>query len=115
MHKLVILIEPLDDWAAFEAAWPDFLYNVESMPGLLRESSSQVDYVLLGARYARVHELFFESLSAAQSAMTTEAGKAAGRLLQQITGGKMTIFFAEYKEDDIENIMKYRKKANEEQ
>jgi uncharacterized protein (TIGR02118 family) len=108
MHKFVILIEPLDDWQAFEDAWPEFLHLAEAMPGLLREASSQVDNFLIGHPYAQVHELFFDSLETAQAALASPAGRAAGRLLQQATGGKLTLFFAEYKEDYLANIRKYR-------
>ena len=109
MHKLVILIEPLEDRTDFEESWPEFLHLVESMPGLLREATSRVELILYGNQYAQVHELYFDSLLAAQSAMASDQGRAAGRLLQQITDGKMALFIADHHQDEIENIMKYRK------
>lgn len=108
MHKLVILIEPLDDWTAFEESWPEFLHLVETMPGLKREASSRVSLALFGNHYAQVHELFFDSLTAAQTAMASENGRAAGRLIQEITGGKIVLFIAEYQEDNLDNIRKFR-------
>jgi hypothetical protein len=108
MHKLVILIEPLEDWTALEDAWPEFLRKVESMPGLLREASSRVDRLLSGSAYAQIHELYFDSLSSVINAMSSPDGRAAGRLLQSMTSGKMTLLIADHHEDEMENIRKYR-------
>lgn len=108
MHKLVILIEPLEDWTAFEEAWPDFLLKVEAMPGLVKEATSRVDRALFGNTYAQVHELYFDSLTSVLAAMSSPDGRAAGRMLQSITAGKMTLLIADYHEDDLDNIYKYR-------
>lgn len=109
MYKLVIMIGPLDNWAAFDDAWPQFLHEVESMPGLRREATSRVHAVLFGeAAVEFVHELFFDSLEVAQQAMASPQGRAAGRLLQAMTGGSLTLFLADHKEDDLENILKYK-------
>jgi uncharacterized protein (TIGR02118 family) len=109
MVKLVILIEPLDDWSKLEAAWPQFLHYAEEMPGLQREAVSTVDSMLYGnCAYMQMHELFFDSLETARQAMSSPAGQAAGRHLQQMTGGKLVLFFADYKEDGIANLRKYK-------
>lgn len=109
MHKLVILIEPVEDWQGFEAAWPEFLHLVEGMPGLRREASSRVVSFLYGNNpCAQMHELFFDSMEEAQRALSSPQGKAAGQLLQHMTRGQMSLFFAEHKEDDLENIRKYQ-------
>ncbi len=111
MHKLVILFESIDDWEAFEAQWPQFLHLAEEMPGLRRESTSRVERFLYGKpEYTRVHELFFDDLEAAEAAMASAQGSEAGRLLQNMTGGRLNLFLAEYKEDDLENIHKYTHK-----
>jgi hypothetical protein len=60
-----------------------------------------------------MHELYFENLQAAQQAMASEQGRAAGKLLQVMTGGRMTLFFADHKEDDLNNIQKYRRSGEE--
>ncbi|MBN1148003.1 MAG: hypothetical protein JXA78_12165 [Anaerolineales bacterium] len=110
MHKLVILIDDLDDWDALEAEWPRFLHNAEQMPGLLREATSRVVRPLYGnSSYLKMHELFFASLEQAEMALASSQGMAAGRLLQQMTAGRMTLFLAEHKEDDLENIRKYQR------
>jgi len=109
MHKLVILIEPPDDWAAFDDSWPQFLHYAEGMPGLRREASSRVDAFLYGERtYALMHELFFESLEEAQQAMASPEGRQAGRVLQAMSRGRMALFFADHKEDDMENIKRLK-------
>lgn len=109
MHKLVILIEPPDDWAAFNDTWPQFLHYAESMPGLRREATSHVDAFLYGDRYyALMHELFFDTLEQAQQAMASEEGRQAGRVLQALSLGHMVLFFADHKEDDLENIRKLK-------
>jgi uncharacterized protein (TIGR02118 family) len=114
MVKLVILIEPLDESDKFEEAWPLFLHYAEEMPGLQREASSQVEAMLYGdSTYSMMHELFFESAQAAQEAMTSSAGQAAGRLLQQITGGNLVLFFADHKEDDIANLRSFQQPADD--
>jgi uncharacterized protein (TIGR02118 family) len=109
MHKLVILIEQQEDWTYFESQWPDFLHLAESMPGVKREATSRVERLLYGECHGvLVHEIFFDTLIEAETALASPAGQAAGRLIQQITGGRMTIFFADHKEDEIANIRKYR-------
>jgi len=109
MHKLVIWIEPLPDWESFEAGWPAFLRLVEALPGLRREATSRVEHFLFGSAQCRwVHELFFDTLAEAEHALASPQGQAAGRRLQQMTGGHMTLFLAEHKEDHLANIQKYR-------
>lgn len=110
MHKLVILIEPLQDYDAFEESWPQFLHMAESMPGLRRESTSRVDGVLYGRYHCTIiHELYFDSLADIQEAMKSAEGRATGELLQKMTGGHMTLLYADHKEDNLENILKFRK------
>ncbi len=109
MHKLVILIEPPVDPPAFQEGWPQFLHYVEAMPGLRREATSRVEDLLFGDfPWEQIHELFFDSLQDARLALASPPGQEAGRLLQMMTQGRMTLFFAEHLEDDIENIRKHR-------
>lgn len=109
MYSLVILIEKPDDWAAFDEAWPQFLHHAERMPGLRLEATSRVDSVLYGnSNLALMHELFFDTADAARQAMASSEGREAGQVLQTITKGRMTLFFAEEKRDDMENIRKYQ-------
>jgi hypothetical protein len=108
MHKLVILIEKFVDMQTYEQLWPEFLHQSEAMPGLLREATSRVEVFLYGnVRFDQVHELYFDTLTDAQRAMSSAQGQAAGKLLQQITAGRMILFIAETKEDDLEHILQY--------
>ena len=114
MHKLVILVKELHDWESFEAEWPRFLHLAEGMPGLRREAISRVDRFLYGdSAYLRMHELFFDTLEDAEGALTSSQGKAAGVLLQQMTAGRVVLFFADHKEDDLENIQRYKQDADQ--
>lgn len=109
MHKLVILIEPPADHFAFDEGWPSFLHLAEAMPGLVSEATARVSSTLYGDyNVSTIHELFFDTSEDLQRAMTSPQGKAAGRVLQQITGGRMTLLVAEHREDSIENLRKFK-------
>lgn len=109
MYKLVILIEPPQDPELFDSVWPRFLYTAEKMPGLRREATSRIDKTLFGdTQFSQIHELFFDSQKDAEHAMGSKQGQAAGKVLQSITGGRMVLFLADHKEDDIANILKFR-------
>lgn len=109
MHKLIILIEQLDDEDQFDEMWPEFLHISEQMPGLVREATSRVDSVLFGEFKPMLqHELFFESLADIQKAMSSPEGITAGGILQHITAGQVNLFIADHKEDDIENIRRFK-------
>ena len=105
MYKLVILIETTQNEASIDEAWPDFLHLAESMPGLIREATSRVETMLFGkVNYSLMHELFFESLQDVNEAMTSAQGSQAGKQLQTMTSGGVTLFLASHKEDDIAKI-----------
>lgn len=109
MYKLVIQIETATDGPVFDETWPQFLHLAESMPALRREATCRVETVLYGEYpVTLIHELYFDTLEEAHKAMASPQGRAAGKLLQEVTQGRMTLFFADHKQDDIENIQKYR-------
>ena len=113
MYKLVILIKQPDDPDRFEENWPKFLHSAEKMPGLVYETTSRIDKILYGdEQIAQIHELFFESQKDAVNAMSSPEGREAGRTLQQITGGRVSLFFADHKGDDLENIRKFKQEDN---
>jgi hypothetical protein len=113
MHKLVILIESTSD-PAFDLNWPEFLHQAERIPGLVRESTSRVGQILYGnIACEMIHELYFESNARMQQGMSSLAGKEAGRLLQSLTGGRVTLLFAEHTEDNLENIRRYQKRRDQ--
>lgn len=115
MYKLVILIEPQDPGAEndrrsaeFDSRWPEFLAAAERLPGLRGEVTSHVDRVLSGAMAAHmIHELHFDSLKAAGEAMASPEGQAAGALLQEISGGKVTLMLCDHAQDDLAHIHKH--------
>jgi hypothetical protein len=110
MHKLVICLDHPD-----ESAWPEFLRLAESMPGLRREATSRLVTVLYGDPVCTlVHELYFDTLDALQSAMTSPQGQEAGRRLQTLSGGRMRLFIAVHHEDSAENILRFRDQGMEE-
>jgi uncharacterized protein (TIGR02118 family) len=113
MYKLVIFIKSLEDADSFEEKWPEFLHSAEKMPGLVYETTSRVDKILYGEeKIAQVHELYFKSQKDAVRAMSSPEGREAGRTLQRITGGRISLFFADHKGDDLNNIRKFRREDN---
>jgi uncharacterized protein (TIGR02118 family) len=113
MHKLVIMVEQLHDETRFDEMWPEFLHVSERMPGLVKEATCRVESTLYGSfQPALLHELFFESLTDIKAAMSSPEGQAAGELLQQMTGGKLSLVIADHKEDVIENIQHYQRNNN---
>lgn len=115
MVKLVILIGPLEDPLDFDSRWPEFLHLAESLPGLQRETSSRVDQFLYGkTAFNMIHELYFASRQELQAALTSPAGEAAGRMLQQISRGQVTLLIADHREDEMPNILKYRQGSSAE-
>ena len=104
VHKLVILIEPPTDLVGFEESWPLFLHEAERMPGLLSEASIRVVDTLYGEHQIyKIHEFFFENRKNLKKAMTSPCGQAAGKILQQITNGKMMLLTADHWEDRFES------------
>lgn len=108
MYKLVILIEPQDHSSEFDRRWPEFLAKAERMPGLRREVTARVDRVLYGKPAHLIHELHFDSLTAATDAMASPAGKSAGQLLQDISGGKLTLLLADHLQDELSHIHRHQ-------
>jgi len=114
MHKLIILVTPEAEGPIFDKQWPQFLHLAESMPGLLREATIRVQHMLYGDYpVSMLHELYFESQDALYKALASPQGQAAGQIIQQITDGYVTLMVAEHKEDDIENLRKYRQPESE--
>jgi uncharacterized protein (TIGR02118 family) len=112
MHKLVILIEPPPDMAAFDEGWPEFLHNAESMPGLRREATSRVEAALMGERsYAIMHELFFDSFDDVRLALDSPPGRRAGQALYTLSHGRMALFVADHREDEAANLLAGRSAA----
>lgn len=113
MYKLIILVEST---AApdFHDFWPRFLHAAEEIPGLRRESTSRVSQTLYGdMQCALIHELYFNSYAALNLGLASDSGKEAGRLLQEMTAGRVKLLIADHSEDDLENIRKYKSMAQD--
>jgi len=108
MHKLIILVESTSV-PGFHNFWPRFLHAAENIPGLRREATSRINQVLYGdVQYALVHELYFDTLPALQAGLASPSGMEAGKLLQDMTGGRVKLLIADHSEDDLENIRRYK-------
>jgi uncharacterized protein (TIGR02118 family) len=114
MYKLVILIPLPENSNAFDKRWPEFLSLAEGMPGLLKETSSRVDRKVYGDYDVQlIHELYFDSLKEAASAMGSLEGEKAGQLLQEITDGRVSLLLADHTEDNLSNIRSHQKDPND--
>ncbi len=108
MHKLIILVESTST-PDVHVFWPRFLHAAENMPGLLRESTSRINQVLFGdLECALIHELYFDSYPALRAGLASESGKEAGRVLQEMTSGRVRLLVADHSEDNLENIRRHR-------
>ncbi len=75
------------------------------MPGLMQEITSRVSSALYGDYTCfLIHELLFDDRNAAYRALNSAQGQEAGRTLQEITQGRMTLLFADHHQDRLENI-----------
>lgn len=112
MFKLIILIEPDINQETFFEGWPRFLEHAEQMPGLKRFVTAPVHQAIFGSYSPlMVHELHFESQSALEAALASEHGTAAGKILQAITGGNISLLMAAHLEDSGENLRRFRQKT----
>jgi hypothetical protein len=109
MFKLVIIIQPEIDQQTFFDGWPEFLNQAEQMPGLERIVTAPVHVHLTGDyQPLMVHELIFDTQQALEKALVSEPGVAAGKVLQKVTGGAVTLVTAGHMEESSENLRTYR-------
>jgi hypothetical protein len=108
MYKLIIMVESTTT-PDFHVYWPRFLHAAEDIPGLRREATSRISQTLFGdMQCAMIHELYFDTYAALNLGLASETGKEAGRLLQEMTAGRVRLFIADHSEDDLENIRRYK-------
>ncbi|MBT3320682.1 MAG: EthD family reductase [Anaerolineae bacterium] len=102
MHKLTIFFYPPPPNEAFDQeGWQNFMGLAEKMPGLRRETVSEVEDLLFGSqghRYSMIHEFYFDSRVALDSALQSEEGQKAGAFLHEFTRKRFTMMIAEHKE-----------------
>jgi hypothetical protein len=108
MHKLIILVESTGT-PDFHVFWPRFLHAAEAIPGLRKEATSRISQVLFGdMECSMIHELYFDSYASLRTGLASKSGMEAGRLLQEMTEGKVKLLIADHSEDDLENIRKHK-------
>ena len=101
MYKLSILFSQPLVAGTFELNWQKFLGMVEKMPGLLKETVSDVEQLIVApdnVEYKKIHELYFESKEALDAALASEEGQQAGQFLHTFTRGKFVLLTARHME-----------------
>lgn len=109
--KLIVLFEPPEDWATFEADWQTFMGLAEKMPGLRRELLSRATRPLgeRGVPFALVHELLFDSREALEKALASEEGQAAALWLHKFTHGRINLLIGPHQEAQEKDFGKREK------
>jgi uncharacterized protein (TIGR02118 family) len=102
MHKLMLVFRRLGDTLKMEERWSqEFVPLAEKMPGLRRIAVSRIKERPDGLVDTHmIHELYFDDLPAARSAMVSAEGQAAGRALMSFASGRVSMYLAEHREDD---------------
>jgi len=108
MYQLILLIPTSVDIKSFDEGWPSFLEAVEQMPGLLRESVSRVDQLLYGEEYFhRIYTFSFLDQKSLEKSLLSSPGEKAGKIIHDLTGGRVTLMTADFQEDSLDNIQSY--------
>jgi len=102
MHKLMLIFRRLGDTLKMEERWSqEFVPLAEKMPGLRRIAVSRIKERPDGLVDTHmIHELFFDDLQAARTAMVSAEGQAAGRALMSFASGRVSLYLAEHREDE---------------
>jgi hypothetical protein len=109
MKQLLILIPSSVDVQKLDLGWPDFLSAAEKMPGLIRESITTISHSLSGTSpILRCYSFTFPDQQTLEEGLTSPSGQAAGAIIHKLTEGKGIILTADYLEDEIANINKFK-------
>lgn len=98
MHKLTIFFFRQD---FNQQDWQKFMGLAEKMPGLRRETVSEINDVVYGGtgrNIERIHEFYFDSRPALDAALQSKEGQAAGAWLHEFTFRRFTMLISEHKE-----------------
>ena len=114
MYQLLILL-PLDvDTNAFDEGWPKFLDLIEKLEGLQKETISRIDRAIYGNnQIQRIYSFIFSDKHAFEKALTSPEGEEAGKLIHQISGGKVILLSSYYLEDSLGNILQSNSEGRE--
>lgn len=108
MYQLILLIPTSVDIKSFDEEWPSFLEAIEQMPGLLRESVSRIDQLLYGQEnFHRIYTFSFPDQKSLEKALVSAPGEKAGKLIHDLTEGKVTLMTAEFQEDSLDHIKSF--------
>ena len=108
MYQLILLIPPSVDIKSFDEGWPSFLEAIEQMPGLLRESVSRVDQLLYGQEFfPRIYTFSFPDQKTLEKSLVSSPGEKAGKIIHDLTGGRVTLLTAEFQEDSLNHIQSF--------
>ena len=100
MYKLTIFFTPpLPNQEFDQQGWQKFMGLAEKMPGLRRETVTEVQEMVFGhLPYIKIHEFYFDSRQDLDAALQSEQGQAAGAWLHRFTGKRFSMLIAEHKE-----------------
>jgi len=108
MYQLILLIPTSVDIKSFDEGWPSFLEAVEQMPGLVRESVSRVDQLIYGKEYFhRIYSFSFPDQKTLEKSLLSSPGEKAGKIIHDLTGGRVTLMTADFQEDSLDNIQSF--------
>jgi uncharacterized protein (TIGR02118 family) len=101
MIKFMILFRQPEDMEQFENVYNDFLALVERMPDIKRRQVINVIGSPQGqARYYRILEVYYETMTHLQQSLTTPAGQEAGGELRRFPKDSFDLLFADVYEED---------------
>lgn len=111
MHKITIFFyPPLEGLESeFQQDWQKFMSLAEKMPKLRRETVSDVQKLVYGSqghRYAKIHELYFDTRIDLDAALNSDAGQSTGEWLHKFTHGRFTLIISEHNEALPEEFVK---------
>jgi hypothetical protein len=111
MHQLILLIPTSINLDQFDQGWPRFLKAAEKMPGLIKESLTQINHHLYGDQsFHRIYCFSFPDQETLEKSLVSEPGEIAGKIIHDLTDGKIILLIGEYREDTIDNIKSYNKR-----
>ncbi len=114
MYQLILLIPTSVDIKSFDEGWPSVLEAIEQMPGLLGESVSRVDQLLYGQECLhRIYTFSFPDQKTLEKALISTPGEKAGKIVHDLTGGRVTLLTAEFQEDSLDHIQSFSFQKND--
>ena len=100
MVKLVILLRAGKRSETWYEQYNDFLMKLEELPGLRKKAVSSVFGAMGGAMpYSTIIEAYFDDQAALQTALTSQPGGEAGRLLLEFAGPQPTALYVDTLEE----------------